>query len=62
MAVAFGHFEHDTATVTATAAPGFQGLGWTLDGVQLPDGGRTVAVPVTGDRTVVARFGPVGVN
>lgn len=55
-----GRFEKgDTATVTATPAPGFQLLGWTLDGTELPDGGRTIAVPVTGDRTVTARFGPV---
>lgn len=58
-----GRFERgDTATVTAVPAPGFQLLGWTLDGVQLSDGGRTIGVPVTADRTVVARFGPVGVN
>ncbi|MFJ2636153.1 discoidin domain-containing protein [Streptomyces sp. NPDC087422] len=58
-----GRFERgDTATVTAVPAAGFQLLGWTLDGAQLPDSGPTVTVPVTGDRTVVARFGPVGVN
>ncbi|MEU6853774.1 discoidin domain-containing protein [Actinacidiphila alni] len=58
-----GRFEKgDTATVTAAPAPGFQLLGWTLDGADLTDGGRTIAVPVTADRTVVARFGPVGVD
>lgn len=54
-----GRFEKgDTATVTADPAPGYQLLGWTLDGAELPDTGRTIAVPVTADRTVVARFGP----
>jgi hypothetical protein len=58
-----GRYEKgDTVTVTATPTAGFQLLGWTLDGAELPDGGRTITVPVTGDRAVVARFGPVGVN
>ncbi|MFC4035009.1 glycosyl hydrolase family 28-related protein [Streptomyces polygonati] len=48
-----------TVTVTATPAGGYQLLGWTLDGAELPDGGRTISVPVTADRSVVARFGPV---
>ncbi|MBM9507229.1 discoidin domain-containing protein [Actinacidiphila acididurans] len=55
-----GRFEKgDTATVTAVPAPGCKLLGWTLDGAALPDTTAVIAVPVTGDRTVVARFGPV---
>jgi hypothetical protein len=55
-----GRYE-DGTTVTATATPaaGFQLLGWTLDGAELPDTGGTITVPVTADRTVTARFGPV---
>jgi hypothetical protein len=55
-----GRYEKgDTVTVTATPADGYQLLGWTLDGAELPGGGRTITVPVTADRTVTARFGPV---
>jgi hypothetical protein len=54
-----GRYEKgDTVTVTATPARGFVLLGWTLDGTDSTGGGRTITVPVTGDRTVVARFGP----
>lgn len=55
-----GRFEKGaTATVTAVPARDDRLLGWTLDGAALPDTGAVIAVPVTGDRTVVARFGPV---
>jgi hypothetical protein len=58
-----GRFERGgTATATAAPAPGFQLVGWTLDGVRLPDTAKAIQVPVTADRTVVAHFGPVGVN
>ncbi|MYS20640.1 Pectate lyase superfamily protein [Streptomyces sp. DvalAA-14] len=55
-----GRYERgDTVTVTATPADGYQLLGWTLDGAELPGGAATITVPVTADRTVTARFGPL---
>ncbi|WUH90471.1 hypothetical protein OG900_10435 [Streptomyces sp. NBC_00433] len=39
-------------------AAGFRLLGWTLDGTDLGSTAASVSVPVTGDRTVVAGFGP----
>ncbi|WP_327288320.1 glycosyl hydrolase family 28-related protein [Streptomyces sp. NBC_01198] len=54
-----GRYEKgDTVTVTAVPARGFRLIGWTLEGTDLGSAAPAVSVPVTADRTVVARFGP----
>ncbi|WP_329173925.1 discoidin domain-containing protein [Streptomyces sp. NBC_01477] len=54
-----GRYEKgDTVTATALPARGFRLLGWTLDGTDTGSAAPTLSVPVTADRTVVARFGP----
>ncbi|NJP45256.1 discoidin domain-containing protein [Actinacidiphila epipremni] len=55
-----GRYEKgDTVTATAVPARGYRLLGWLLDGTQVPADGASLSVPVTGDRTVVAEFGPL---